>query len=111
MSELDVIFIFIVGIAIGCYIGSRFAYTRIANFLVKEIDELEKEESLNNKRIDIYVEVKDGMIFAYNSETNEFLANAETGDALIERLKLRFPNKTYMVTEEDMQKIAKNTSL
>jgi hypothetical protein len=111
MSELEVIFVFFLGIFIGCYIGSRFAYTRVANLLVQEIDEIEKEESANKKSINIYVQVEDGMIFAYNSDTNEFLANAQTGSALVEKLKLRFPGKTYVASQEDVEKIFGNKTL
>lgn len=111
MSELEVIVIFIFGICLGCYIGSRYAYNKIANLLEQHLDDIEKEESVNKKCINIYIEVKDGMIFAYNSDTNEFLANSETGNGLIEKLKTRFPNKTYMATQEDMEKILKNTPL
>lgn len=107
MSEFDVVVIFIFGILLGFYVGTKYAYNKIANLLENELDNIEKEESeaSNKKIINIYIEVKDGMIFAYNADTNDFLANAETGNALVEKLKIRFPNKMYMATQEDMEKI------
>lgn len=114
MSELDAIVIFFFGILLGFYVGRKVAHTHFRNLLEKALDDIEMQEALEqeaNLPVNIYIELKDGMMFAYKAETHEYLAHAADGNALVDKLKIRFPNQKYMTSEEDLDKILKNTPL
>lgn len=114
MSEL-----FSLGIiGIGClFLGYKLGYKKakadifmLLEHALEMSEEAEKEEKKNAK-IEIYVEEKDNMLFVYDSNTHQYITHAEDGNDLVQKLKTRFPGKSYMASEDDLEKILNKTKV
>ena len=67
------------------------------------IDKLEKDffESL----IRVKIEKVDGMLFVYNQDTNEFMAQGKNEDELADILKKRYPGKRFAAPENNLKEV------
>ncbi|MFZ9404032.1 MAG: hypothetical protein ACO25Q_06905 [Sediminibacterium sp.] len=79
------------------------AYKQISD---EKLDEKIKEglEKLKETIIPSRIEISNGMLYLYNSETNEFLGQGKTMQELNDAVKKRFPNKLFNVPDEQLKK-------
>ena len=52
-----------------------------------------------------------GMIYIYNMETNEFMAQGETRNVVERNLKKRFPDTVFAATDENLREVFANDSI
>lgn len=104
---------FIAGICVGFFIGVIF--TRLIIIIekerkLKEIDKVvsEKIEELKSKIIPARIEEANGLLFLYNSETNEFLGQGTNANTLESSVKARYPGKLFNVPQEQLDKYFKD---
>jgi hypothetical protein len=53
----------------------------------------------------------DGMIYIYNMETNEFMAQGKTRSLVERNLKERFPDTVFAATDENLREVFANDSI
>ena len=73
------------------------------NHAKREVDKLfaSMEDQEDDSCVRIYIEKEQGFVFAYNYETDEFIAQGANKDALVKAMLDRFP-KTKFIVEKDM---------
>lgn len=78
-----------------------------------EINKLEKAvterlEKFREKIIPSRIEEENGVLYLYNSETNEFLGQANSFHELEETMMAKFPGKLFNVPKEELSKFTKD---
>lgn len=73
----------------------------------KEIES--KVEKLKEKIIPSRIEESNGLLFLYNSETNEFLGQGADAETLETSVKARYPGKLFNVPQDQLDKYFKET--
>lgn len=88
----------------GWYVR-EFSATLCVKSMLAEIRENEEVE--DSARMYATIELKDEMIFMYDKTTNEYLGHSTNFADLENMLKSKFPNKTFGISQDDMQKLMK----
>ena len=101
-------------LAIGMIVGAWFLYLvqKVKRELItyrieKEIRE--KVDKLKEKIIPSRIEESNGILFLYNSETNEFLGQGTDAESLEVSVKSRYPGKLFNVPQDQLDKYFKET--
>lgn len=105
LLQLGVLFIvlfvvFVLGGAYGWDLRERHA-KRTLESLSKKVEETLTEEVKNV--IHITVEEHNGVLFVYNKEDHNFMAQGSTAMELEKNLSERFPGKRFACSEEHMK--------
>lgn len=96
-------------VGVGYLGGIQHMQYHIAR-LIKRAMLIAEEEEDNPNAINVYIEQKEEDFFVYNADTDEYMAHAKNTELLIEKLKARFPGKSYMCTGEDFAKVVKKNT-
>ena len=64
----------------------------------------EEDQPIGNEDILSYLEVHEDTIFMYDSKHN-YLSHGDTIESLQDRLRDRFPNKRFAITQENIEEI------
>ena len=95
METLDTIFTWICwGVAIYSAIGF------IARYRFEKELAIELREELDKKIRVIRLETHGNLLFAYDGENHEFLAQGLTEEELRQKVMTRFPNKIFLLNEK-----------
>jgi hypothetical protein len=81
----------------------------VAELKIKKL--LESVEEHTENVIRIRIERMNGMIYIYNMETNEFMAQGETRNVVERNLKKRFPDTVFAATDENLREVFANDSI
>lgn len=81
----------------------------VATVKIKKL--LESVEEHTNNIVRIRIERMNGMIYIYNMETNEFMAQGETRNVVEQNLKKRFPDTVFAATDENLREVFANDSI
>jgi hypothetical protein len=104
---MDLLFAFalvlVFGFAVGWWFREFVATIRIKQ-LIESVD-------VSNDVVRIRMERVDGMIYIYNMETNEFMAQGETRNVVERNLKKRFPDTVFAATDENLREVFANDSI
>jgi hypothetical protein len=65
-------------------------------------------EEVVNTVVRIRIEQVNGMLYIYNMETNEFMAQGKTRQQLEQNLKDRFPDTKFAATAENLKEVFAN---
>lgn len=65
-------------------------------------------EEITSSVIRIRIEYVNGMLYIYNMETNEFMAQGNTRQQLEQNLKVRFPDTQFAATAENLKEVFAN---
>lgn len=107
--NMDIILSIILGVAIGFFIsGVINQYKKIV--AIRELDQsISKSlKALKDKIVPSRIEEDNGMLFLYNSETNEFLGQGKTFKELESIMKEKYPNKLFNVPQTEIDKYVKD---
>ena len=103
----------VVWLLIGGFIGYAirgivYEYVRLK--ALKELDSSisERLKSLKEKIVPSRIEEDNGVLFLYNSETNEFLGQGTTFEELESVMKEKYPNKLFNVPQSEIDKYVKD---
>ena len=91
-----------VGIMSGISICRR-AEEKQADMILDEIEKVIEQQRQNTLYVKVYI--IDGIIYAYEKETDKFLFQVKSVDELKEILAERFPNRNILTSREDMDKL------
>ena len=101
-------------ICIACFL---FGYW-LSNFVrdVKERMEIKKLEDGITERLEKFrekvipsrIEEENGVLYLYNSDTNEFLGQANSFEQLENAMMEKFPGKLFNVPKEELSKFIKD---
>lgn len=106
---MEIIIWFLVGGFIGYATrGVMYEYARLK--ALKELDGsiAEKLKTLKEKLVPSRIEEENGVLFLYNSETNEFLGQGNSFEELENNMKEKFPDKLFNVPQEEINKYLKD---
>jgi hypothetical protein len=95
--------VLVFGFVIGWWFREFVAAIRIKQ-LIESVD-------VSNDVVRIRMERVDGMIYIYNMETNEFMAQGETRNVVERNLKKRFPDTVFAATDENLREVFANDSI
>jgi hypothetical protein len=95
--------VLVFGFVIGWWFREFVATLRIKQ-LIESVD-------VSNDVVRIRMERVDGMIYIYNMETNEFMAQGETRNVVERNLKKRFPDTVFAATDENLREVFANDSI
>lgn len=65
-------------------------------------------EEFRSKVIPSRIEEEKGVLYLYNSDTNEFLGQANSFDELEEAMAAKFPGKLFNVPKDELSKFIKD---
>jgi hypothetical protein len=107
---------FLIGIGIGVILTLI-----VLNILAKLVDEVRNkqldqklEEGLKKLRetvIPSRIEVVNGMLFLYNKENGEFIAQGKNFIELNDNAKARYPEKLFNVPQDEIDAVTKGISI
>jgi len=104
---MDLLLSFAAVLVFGFMIGWWFR-----EFVAKiKIKQLIESVDVSNDVVRIRMERVDGMIYIYNMETNEFMAQGETRNVVERNLKKRFPDTVFAATDENLREVFANDSI
>jgi len=104
---MDLLLSFAAILVFGFVIGWWFR-----EFVAKiKIEQLIESVDVSNDVIRIRMERVDGMIYIYNMETNEFMAQGKTRNVVERNLKERFPDTVFAATDENLREVFANDSI
>ena len=95
----------IVGVAIGWNLREYHAMRKIHELLQKA-EELEVKEGSVENRTKMRLEKHGELIYAFEEETDTFIAQGKDLLALDEAIRKRFPDKKFSVQEQNLKDIA-----
>jgi len=95
--------ILVFGFVIGWWFREFVAKIKIKQ-LIESID-------VPNDVVRIRLERMNGMIYIYNMETNEFMAQGKTRNVVERNLKKRFPDTVFAATDENLREVFANDSI
>jgi len=102
---MEALILVTIGFICGVWFHVLYVSTRkqiIELRIEKEIDE--KVKILKEKIIPSRIEESNGLLFLYNSETNEFLGQGANADELETSVKSRFPGKLFNIPQDQLDK-------
>ena len=104
---MDLLLSFAAILVFGFMVGWWFR-----EFVAKiKIKQLIESVDVSNDVVRIRLERMDGMIYIYNMETNEFMAQGETRNVVERNLKKRFPDTVFAATDENLREVFANDSI
>ena len=98
IDYLALVVVWIMGAVYGWYARERQA-KRIIERFVSQMAEMPPETS----RVHITLEQRNGVFYAYNNETNEFMAQGSNRKDLESNLAKRYPEKFFAVDKESLK--------
>jgi glutamate-1-semialdehyde aminotransferase len=103
MEFLIIFAIFAVGFLVGWIMREELAKRRIDALMDTLEDAIEQatEESL----VKIKIEQHSGAYYVFNSETDEFMAQALNRKDLEDELAKKYPDKNFMATPENLAQV------
>jgi len=105
-----ILFAFIFGALVGWKLREIIAKIVVKN-LQKQIDNIEEsleqqvQAIIEKSSMHIYIEKYDNSFLAYDFNTHLFLAKADNKIELQEALAIRFPDKTFICSETNMNEV------
>lgn len=77
---------------------------------IKKLEDgiIERLEKFKEKVIPSRIEEENGVLYLYNSDTNEFLGQANNFEQLEEAMMAKFPGKLFNVPKEELSKFIKD---
>ena len=92
-----------VGFIVGWVLRERWAIRKL-QYMLGDLEQKIQETSDDDK-IQIDIELKDSMIYVYNKETSMYLAHGATKDIVESMLVEKFPSKKFAASTEDLLKL------
>ena len=104
---MDLLLSFAAVLVFGFVIGWRYREF-VATIKIKQLIE---SAELSADVVRIRLERMNGMIYIYNMETNEFMTQGKTRNAVERNLKERFPDTAFAATDENLREVFTNDSI
>jgi hypothetical protein len=105
MDELmTIITSLILGFSAGWWVREFIAAVKIKHLL-------QSVEEHTRNVVRIRIERTNNMLYIYNMETNEFMAQGETRNVVERNLKRRFPDTVFAATDENLREVFANDSV
>lgn len=107
MDPIFLTLLFIFTVLISLYLGYVFGIYTYIKYLTKVYEGIVKNAKSMFQTIEMRIEDSDGMFYAYDKETNEFIAQGKTKTDLINEISEKFENtsvnKSFNVSQEDLE--------
>lgn len=100
MEYLLYVVVWIMGAVYGWYARERHAERTLNRFVEKMADHIDEQAS---KLTLIKVEKHNGVLYIYNKENNEFMAQGANRKEVESSLAKRYPEKRFTATPEDLK--------
>jgi hypothetical protein len=97
VALLGLVVLFFLGTVYGWMLHQKMIVTRIKNLMANISDVVDKEV------IQINIEKHGDMVYVYNRETKQFMAQGKTREELEEILLQKFPGKRFAAPESELQ--------
>ena len=104
---MDLLLSFAAVLVFGFVIGWKYREF-VATIKIKQLIE---SAELSADVVRIRLERMNGMIYIYNMETNEFMAQGKTRNVVERNLKERFPDTVFAATDENLREVFTNDSI
>jgi len=104
MNLLDLIILLLYGFL--CY---RFGWLAREASAKSQVNKLIRKIETENSQEDIvriYFEQEQGTLFAFNYETNEFIAQGKDRESLLSAMVERFPRTKFIVEREKLENLS-----
>jgi hypothetical protein len=89
-----------------CYkLGWALRELTAKNEVRKMLNQMEEHQD-DQEIVRIYFEKEQGFLFAYNYDTDEFIAQGNTRDSLLEAMVKRYPNTKFIVEKEVLENLS-----
>lgn len=92
----------VLGYILMLFIGYFFGWN---TYHIRMREQVEDVKPMLPEHINITIEVNDQELFAYDLATKQFMAKGKTRLELETALKTRYPNKSFMVDQDGMNKL------
>ena len=101
------IIVYGIGVLQGLYLGwvlrERYAQMKINRYLAQA--EVQMQEEVADKHIQITIERHNDMFFVYDVNDKKFMAQGETRKQLERNLEERFPGKKFAASHENLKEM------
>ncbi len=102
MSILDLLLILAYGYL--CFrMGWAFRELTAKKEVERMFNSMEEENESGEDIVRIYFEKEQGFLFAYNYDTDEFIAQGKDKDSLLTAMVKRFPKTKFIVEKEKLE--------
>lgn len=105
---MDLLFAFAIVLIFGFVVGWWYREF-VAGLKIKHL--LESIEEHTHNVVRIRIERTDDMLYIYNMETNEFMAQGKTRNVIERNLRERFPDTVFAATDENLREVFANDSV
>jgi hypothetical protein len=105
---MDELMTIVVALIFGTMVGwwlREFTATVKMKHIMKSI------EAHSKSVVRIRIERTNDMLYIYNMETNEFMAQGKTRNLVERNLKERFPDTVFAATDENLREVFANDSV
>lgn len=95
----------VVALFLAWFLGALYgwhAHTRMVERNIRHFIHA-MHEDLNQSMIKIKIERHNDMMYVYDLETNQFMAQGKTEKELTEQLRTKFPGKGFAASNEDIK--------
>jgi len=93
--------VFIIGTVWGWNLRERHAERKVDSFM-EELDN-EVKRRVSDKMIPITIEKQNGVFYAYNKDSNDFMGQGKTKQELEDILAQRFPDKKFVADTNNLK--------
>ena len=105
MDELlTIVTALLFGIIIGWWLREFTAAVKMRHIM-------QSIETHSKSVVRIRIERTDNMLYIYNMDTNEFIAQGKTRNLVERNLKERFPDTVFAATDENLREVFSNDSV
>lgn len=99
----------IIGAIFGaaCFLAGYWYRGYVAKRIVEQYQQsiLKAAQTIQKFSVHLHIQKQGDMFFAYNADTNEFLAQGENHSQISETLKSRFPDKIFTADIDNLKEV------
>ena len=105
MLELFIIllFTFCFGFLLGWHQREQWAKKKVDSLLDQLNTSLDKQ--ISESQIQIKIEKHNDVLYVFNKETDEFMGQGKTRKELEDSLMVKYPNKVFLATTENLKEV------
>lgn len=110
MEPLHLVII-VLAILLALYYLFRYIFRLGYRFAIAQVMETILEERLGGDKKpaeELKIEIKDGIIYLYTVEGDEFIAQGKTLEEIGEIVTKRYPKRLFSIRKKDLDKVLKN---
>ena len=107
MLELFILLFLFVTFSFGFLFGwhqrEKWAKKKV-DYLMEQLN-TSLDEQINESQIQIKIEKHNGVLYVFNKDKDEFMAQGATREELEGALKLKYPDKVFLASTENLKEV------